>query len=245
MTFNGSFTYSGGTNAYGTVSSINFSVSNSTVFTVTGMTVGNDMHTMQGYAATTGDTQQTYAYVLKGNDTIKGSSGADTIIGYGGNDMLYGNAGADKLYGYAGADTLYGGIGNDTLIGAIGADKLIGGGGKDILIGGTESDIFIFNAPLGSTNIDTIKDYTKIDDSIRLENSIFTKLSTTGVLNAANFKVGTAAGDTNDYIIYDNTTGKLYYDADGNGGGAKVLVANVFSSGTSPASLSAGEFVVI
>jgi hypothetical protein len=39
---------------------------------------------------------------------------------------------------------------------------------------------------------------------------------------------GAVAGDPNDYLLYETTTGKLFYDADGNGVGAKVeLVAFV------------------
>lgn len=335
QTFSGSFTYSG-QNVYGTVNSTSFFISGSKVYAVTGMTAGaNDAHQLQIFANTYGDTQQTYGYVLKYDDTLNGSSGDDTLVGYDGNDTLKGNAGADNLYGYAGTDTLDGGTGNDilnggtgadtmrgnagndiyivdnvgdkaielagegadlvkssvtfalganvekllltgvnaingtgnglnnvitgngannklvglggadSLNGGVGSDTLIGGGGKDILTGGAGNDFFVFNFALGITNIDTIKDYSAVADTIRLENSIFTSLSTTGTLSAANFKMGTAAGDANDYIIYDNSTGKLYYDADGNGAGAKVLVANVYSSGTTPASLSAGEFVVI
>jgi Ca2+-binding RTX toxin-like protein len=55
---------------------------------------------------------------------------------------------------------------------------------------------------------------------------VFTKLTTVGTLNAANFKIiGSAALDADDYILYDKTTGALSYDADGSGAGAAVRVA--------------------
>jgi len=57
--------------------------------------------------------------------------------------------------------------------------------------------------------------------------------------------VGTAAADANDFIIYNTSTGALFYDADGSEAGAAVQFATVYSSGTTPAVLSAGEFVVI
>jgi len=50
-----------------------------------------------------------------------------------------------------------------------------------------------------------------------------------GTLTAANFaaNAGGTATDANDYILYDTATGNLYYDADGNGAGARVLFATV------------------
>ena len=44
--------------------------------------------------------------------------------------------------------------------------------------------------------------------------------SASGALNPNAFVVGVAAGDADDRIIYDQATGNLYYDADGNGAGA-------------------------
>ncbi|MEW6133737.1 MAG: calcium-binding protein [Pseudomonadota bacterium] len=174
-------------------------------------------------------------------------TGTNAVNGYGNSlaNALTGNNVANTLAGYLGNDILRGNGGNDILNGGAGNDNLIGGAGKDSLAGGAGKDFFVFNTALGPGNVDTLKDYTRADDTIRLENSIFTSLSTTGVLNAGNFKIGINAADANDFIIYNNNTGALYYDADGNGAGSKVLIANVFSSGTTPASLSAGEFVVI
>jgi Ca2+-binding RTX toxin-like protein len=64
------------------------------------------------------------------------------------------------------------------------------------------------------------------DDTISLENAIFTRLTTTGTLNAAYFKIiGTASLDADDYILYDKTTGVLSYDADGSGAGQAVRIA--------------------
>ncbi|EDL49208.1 hypothetical protein ED21_21049 [Erythrobacter sp. SD-21] len=42
-----------------------------------------------------------------------------------------------------------------------------------------------------------------------------------------NFQLGTEADDADDRIIYDQTTGNLYFDADGNGEGEQILVANL------------------
>ena len=63
-------------------------------------------------------------------------------------------------------------------------------------------------------------DFSVSDDTIQLENSVFTQLTTTdltetGVLNTSNFKIGATAVEADDYVIYDSDTGALYYDANG------------------------------
>ena len=62
-----------------------------------------------------------------------------------------------------------------------------------------------------------------------------------GALNANAFVTGTAALDADDRILYDVSTGKLYFDADGNGAGGAVQFAILSGS---PA-LNAGDFMVI
>lgn len=53
---------------------------------------------------------------------------------------------------------------------------------------------------------------------------MFSKLKSTGTLKAANFTKGIEAHDSNDYLIYNPSTGNLLYDADGNGSDvAKVI----------------------
>ncbi|MFM2069370.1 MAG: hypothetical protein RLZZ584_4279, partial [Pseudomonadota bacterium] len=52
------------------------------------------------------------------------------------------------------------------------------------------------------------------------ENAIFTALTTTGTLGAGSLRAGagvTSAADADDFVLYDATTGALYYDADGSG----------------------------
>lgn len=133
---------------------------------------------------------------------------------------------------------------NNVLIGNGAANILNGSTGNDVLAGGAGQDGFLFNTALNATtNKDTITDYTVADDTIRLENAIFGKLTTTGVLNAANFRAvaGGAAGDADDCILYNTTTGALSYDLDGNGAGVAVQFATLSSK---PA-LTAGEFLVV
>jgi Ca2+-binding RTX toxin-like protein len=153
-----------------------------------------------------------------------GSSGSDTLTsienltGSTFNDSLTGSTGANNLNGGAGDDLLSGGLGNDILIGGLGNDTLSGGGGGDIIRFDT-----LLNA---TTNHDTISDFNVTDDTIQLENAIFTSLAALGTLAAGSFRSGagiTSAADANDYLIYNSTTGALYYDADGSGAGAAAV----------------------
>jgi Ca2+-binding RTX toxin-like protein len=116
------------------------------------------------------------------------------------------------------------------------------GGGFDTLYGGSGNDAFVFNAALGAaTNIDTIRDFVAVIDTIYLENSVFTALTATGALAAGAFWKGSAAHDSNDRIIYNPSTGALFYDADGKGGAAAIQFATL---STKPP-ISARDFVVI
>ena len=95
--------------------------------------------------------------------------------------------------------------------GNAGANVLNGGGGVDTLTGNAGNDIFEFNTALAPTNVDVITDFAVVNDTMRLENAIFTGLAA-GTLNADAFHVGTAAADAEDRIIYNKTTGALYFD---------------------------------
>jgi len=104
-----------------------------------------------------------------GNDVMKGRGGSDRLFGDGGNDALYGGSGKDSLEGGTGADSLYGGDGDDILKGSKGNDKLFGGIASDTLIGGSGADVFVFDGVGGA---DTVKDFGKGNDMLRLKNDI-------------------------------------------------------------------------
>ncbi|MDX2273920.1 MAG: calcium-binding protein [Hyphomonadaceae bacterium] len=134
-------------------------------------------------------------------------------------NIITGNNGVNTLSGLDGADTIVGGAGGDTIIGGV---------GKDTLTGGIGGDKFVLNAAAVAGNADTITDFTHNSDKIQLENSVFTALgAATGTLANTKFWVGTGAHDADDRIIYDNVSGKLYYDANGNVAGQKVLIATL------------------
>ncbi|MEN8640701.1 beta strand repeat-containing protein [Pseudomonas sichuanensis] len=103
QTFTGSFSLNAQDEVIGTVTASTYKLNGVTVYTATGLS--KDAATLAQMVQTPGDTQQTYAYVLSGNDTLTGSSGNDTLLGYDGNDTLDGRAGADILQGGAGNDT--------------------------------------------------------------------------------------------------------------------------------------------
>ncbi len=139
-----------------------------------------------------------------------------------------GNALGNVIVGNGAANTLRGEGSSDNLSGGGGADHLYGGVGRDQLTGGTGADNFYFDTALSATaNFDRILDFSSVDDTIILDDDIFTTVGAIGTLSANAFVTGAAAQDADDRIIYDNATGNIYYDADGNGAGAQVLFAQV------------------
>lgn len=162
-----------------------------------------------------------------GVDTLTNIEGVKGSDGYG--DKLSGNVGSQLIYGRGGNDTIKGGLGNDTLDGGAGNDK------------------YVFDTAFAS-NVDKILSFTSGGDKIVLENGIFTALgATTGNFVTADARFYSAAGataghDANDRVIYNTTTGALYYDADGSGTSSAVQIALIGTS-THPA-LAATDFVV-
>ena len=160
-------------------------------------------------------------------------------------DTLTGTPLNDNFNALAGGDTLSGLGGNDYLYGGAGSDRLLGGVGNDVLAGGTERDFFQF-AEFGNANADVIADFNPgtggSSDRIELVRSVFTSLPL-GTLPGGNFvanATGTATA-VGHYVVYNNATGQLYYDADGNGAGAAQLIATLTGAPT----LVPGNFIVI
>lgn len=163
-----------------------------------------------------------------------GGCGTDTIVNF---ENLHGSTFNDRLMGTSIANNFNGLAGDDLINGGLGNDVLTGGAGKDT---------FVFNTALSSSaNKDTITDFVAVDDTLQLENAIFTKLSTLGTLNSSYFCANATgkAADANDFICYNTATGMLSYDADGNGAGASVAFA-LMGTTIHPA-LTATDFVVI
>jgi hypothetical protein len=128
------------------------------------------------------------------------------------------------------------------IVGNAGANVIDGKAGNDILTGGAGADTFVFDTALSAaTNVDTIADFVVVDDTIRLENDVFTTVGKSGALSAAAFNIGPAAGDADDRIIYDSAIGNLYYDADGTGAIAAVL----FSKTSIGLAMTAADFMIV
>ncbi len=170
------------------------------------------------------------SYVLAANvdaETLRTiDATATTVI------SLVGNGIANILTGNAGGNGLSGAGDNDTLEGLE---------GNDALTGGTGNDTFVFNRALNAaTNVDQIVDFSVADDTIRLDDAIFTGLAV-GTLAATAFRIGSAAADADDRIIYNNTTGALSFDSDGTGANAAIQFATL-ATGLAP---NNNDFVVV
>ncbi|MBM6581367.1 hypothetical protein ILT44_14320 [Microvirga sp. BT689] len=131
-------------------------------------------------------------------------------------ETMRGTASADRLSGGTSKDVLYGGLGRDTLT------------------GGAGEDIFVFDTkPNKKSNLNKIVDFSVKDDTIWLDNAVFTKLGKAGSatkpapLKKDFFTVGSKAKDKNDHVVYDKAKGVLYYDADGSGNGKAVEIATL------------------
>ncbi|MER8798513.1 calcium-binding protein [Mesorhizobium sp. M0984] len=127
-----------------------------------------------------------------------------------------------------------------TIQGNAGANVINGVGGADILTGNGGNDTFVFNSALGAGNIDRITDFNKLQDKIQLDDAVFAGLKLGGLSSDA-FFAGTAAHDSSDHIIYNNSTGALSFDSDGIGGASQIQFATL-SPGLS---LAAGSFLVV
>lgn len=173
------------------------------------------------------------------SDILYGGAGIDTLNGNNGNDTLYGGSGNDTLNGGGDNDLLYGGSGNDTLNGGGGTDTLNGGIGNDTMTGGGQADIFVFNTDLRLTGIDTITDFASGTDKIQLSASIFSAFTAGGGVGA----IATSLASNGGNIVYESSSGALYYDANGGTHGDAQQIAIIGT--TSHPTLVAGDFAVV
>jgi Ca2+-binding RTX toxin-like protein len=157
----------------------------------------------------------------------KGTAGSDKVYGDAGENLLAGLAGNDTLWGRGGNDWLEAGAGNDKLYGDSGADVLNGGLGRDTMTGGAGADLFGFDTRPSNSSIDTITDFSVKYDTILLSKGIFKVPSAKSILSSSAFWTGAKAHDSNDRIIYNKSTGALYYDADGTGSKAAIQFAKL------------------
>lgn len=185
-----------------------------------------------------------------GNDVLSGGAGADRLDGGAGKDTAsYASAGAgvvanlnspslntaeakgdryssiESLTGSKHDDILTGNKLANTISGGVGDDRINGMLGSDTLTGGAGADFFIFDSKLSPKNVDRIRDFSTRDDAVLLDDDILAQAGKVGDLSKSAFYIGGKAHDASDRIIYDSKTGKLFYDADGNGKGAAIVFA--------------------
>ncbi|MBD2409743.1 hypothetical protein FACHB389_09970 [Nostoc calcicola FACHB-389] len=170
----------------------------------------------------------------KGNNTLEGGAGNDYLFvsGSTGDNLLFGDDGNDYIfaYGASGNNTLYGGNGNDTL----------GGNGNDSLYGGDGTDTFAF----GSYNqgVVTISDFNAANELIEVSTYGFGGGLSKPSLLASQFTIGTSATTSTQRFIYDNTTGALFFDQDGN---ASAFTQVKFAQLSAGVILNENNFVVV
>jgi len=172
---------------------------------------------------------------ISGSDAanlLSGLLGADTLEGAGGADRLLGGGGDDSLDGGEGADTLDGGEGNDILLGGAGGDRLIGGNGADA-----------FRYASAAEGRDVILDFAAEIDQIEVSAAGFGGGLVAGgpisFIAALNNRATSAAGTGQ--FIWETDAARLWWDADGAGGAAAVLLATLNGA----VGVTAGDIVVI
>ena len=77
---------------------------------------------------------------------------------------------------------------------------------------------------MGTANADRISDFASGSDKLQLDDAAFTAIGAMGNFAAgdARFWASHPAArrhDANDRVVYNTSTGQLYYDADGSGSG--------------------------
>ena len=166
------------------------------------------------------------AWTFTGNglDNIMSSaSEGGTLFGMGGNDQL-------MLANVQNFSDAHGGDGNDTLtpgrdselFGDAGNDELHADGPGTTMTGGSGSDSFVMHS---ADPVHEIRDFASSIDKIHLDAAAMTQLGTSGNFSAGDARFHAAAGassghDADDRVIFNTTTGELFYDPDGNGSAA-------------------------
>jgi Ca2+-binding RTX toxin-like protein len=171
------------------------------------------------------------SYIDLGNNT-------DTFIG-------------STVIGSISEDTIFGGNAGDDLSGNEGNDSLAGQGGSDTLNGGAGADKFVFATALTGTNsagVDTIEDFdasgsAASGDKIVLDDAVFAGFVGQTTLTAAQFHLNGAVG-TGAQLVFNTTTGALFYDTNGTGGGGATQIATLTVLGLS-GTLDATDFGII
>ena len=173
------------------------------------------------------------------NGTLLGGSGNDviTMSGSGAIGVINLGAGTDSIT-LAGNNVLS--ISNtETVTTSIGTDVLnFTGGGTTSILASSGSD----SISLSNTNTETIKyaatnalgdnimGFSSGTDKLQFSRSAFNgdNVNNNGILDyGVESGAGLVQSSTNKHFVFNQTSKQLYYDADANGAGAGVVVANL------------------
>lgn len=160
----------------------------------------------------------------------------ENAIGSNQDDIIRGDGNDNALAGLLGSDSLFGLGGNDTLIGGDGADDLSGGTGFNIIDPGTDTQTDRIR--LDPNGVASFVNFEVGEDLIVIDRSDFGNFGGTladGVnyiqgngVPPADYGVGSIAPLL--YVDFSSANGgDLYFDVDGNGVIAPVLVATSLS----------------
>jgi Ca2+-binding RTX toxin-like protein len=146
------------------------------------------------------------------NLTIAESTIIENAIGAAGDDEFIGNYAPNYFAGGGGDDTLRGGAGDDTLA------------------GGANNDSFVFDESLPG-DVDTITDFNPAQDDIWLDPALYIAFALPGLnLTAAGFVSAAGLPEADaalERILYNSSTGALYYDPDDMGAGEAIQIAQL------------------
>lgn len=183
-----------------------------------------------------------------GDDILNGKAGADIMRGGRGDDTYFVDRATDKAVELAGQGndtvdatanyTLGANVENLTLLGSgdfdatgntlanrirgnAGNNDIAGLTGADVLTGGLGEDRFVF-AHTGA-HADDITDFLSGTDSLWLNPTAFAAL-TAGNLDPTQFRDSGTPADGNDFLVYNQASGVLSYDAAGDGSSLVAIV---------------------
>jgi Ca2+-binding RTX toxin-like protein len=139
VTLFGTFTFSGGALAGGTITGYEEIYLGAPVARIDGLEVA--VSSLLQWAQM-GDNAAARQAFLGGSDTIQGSTNNDWLIGYAGYDSISGGDGYDTVEGDAGQNYIRGGPGFDKLYGGPEFDDINGNEGNDV-VSGQEGDDWV------------------------------------------------------------------------------------------------------
>ncbi len=194
--------------------------------TITDLGVGSDVVIVSSGASlkavVSGDFKATSATTNNGSASLD-ANGHDVNLALAGgvNGWIVTNSSSRGV-------ALVGSSQNDSLIGGKGNDTISGGGGNDTLTGGGGHDKFVFTAaPDTSKNHDIVTDFDHSTDVLQFSKAVFATITNWKADEFWSHAGATAGHDGLDRIIYDTTTGNIYYDPDGSGIDPAVLVVTL------------------